>query len=995
MTCSTRLRLQPHRGVARRKYHWFQYAVAYLDYVLGLPTSCILSKLKDTPKDITELYNEIFDDIKFKPNWGPIVMRSFKWLQVHDGSSSSKLLLAAISQNSIGDSMGKYLEDIDKLLDACRFLLIRDDKFIRFSHESIRIFVQEYFMAEIEYRDFAATVILNTLLFYKPSAEPTLEIDELYQEALYNWRWYVYPLRNEKNVRYLLGKFFEKEPSPGYQDWLLYLADEILNLDFSDEEKANFVFSPREWLRPQESRIEYYYSIQSRLEGDSTRRLLMAFTAYYASKAKSTLATSSNFDEWEVLHLPDGYFSGSPTHNPQKSVVPTSKDLDDYENRNDGHGYVNHGKELQEMQLSYLHFSKWIASEFKSASFERESRFVRILQYSSTQPPEFQKQLARYFLLCVCSMPSDSDSCAQLADSTLINLNTYECQEYKYQHILEVCFNLSETLITPHFWDNSLDGYSMNVLYQPRIIEFLIDNGANVNFELGRHSTFSIYDFREDWTSFSDRMSSFILWERYGTPLIAAAAAYDAKNVDEIMSLLLDCGANINQVAEDGQYGTALIAACARPIKSAVERLLSLDGIDVNTRARKDGYSRYGTALIAACDNDKDHKDQYEIIEMLLEKGADVNITALTGSYGTALIAACSLDTASDGWGDNDQAGIINRLFKKGADTNITALAGYYGTALIAACAGCESGIVKIILERGAKVNTIVSIGHYGTALITACYFCDTNVVRMLLERDAEVNAEVLTGNYGTALIAACSAGANEIIHLLLAADANLNATVSVGDYGTAFSATCAKGKIRDVKQLLEKGAQPNISTEGVKYTSAFSAALAHKNIGIAITLLDQCEGIDSSSLPMIEDEVERMELFRGDYISTPDQIASLKDKEWKGQCQWATGRLSFALLCFSANQDLEWLKEDRQKAINYMSCFCHEENNLEAAYDMVYSLGVYVRKDAGVLENWRRVLREGPETVTSQGWDHFAGLLLGLFRDLCQSVYLGELEGR
>ncbi|GAB1312302.1 Ankyrin repeat-containing domain protein [Madurella fahalii] len=175
-----------------------------------------------------------------------------------------------------------------------------------------------------------------------------------------------------------------------------------------------------------------------------------------------------------------------------------------------------------------------------------------------------------------------------------------------------------------------------------------------------------------------------------------------------------------------------------------------------------------------------------DIVEILLEKGADVN--AQGGYYGTALQAAASE-------GDND---IVEILLEKGADVN--AQGGEYGTALQAAAFGGDNDIVERLLEKGADVNA--QGGYYGTALQAAA-FGGYDIVEILLEKGADVNAQ--GGEYGTALQAAASGGDNDIVEILLEKGADVNA--QGGRYGTALQAAASEGYNDIVERLLEKGA--------------------------------------------------------------------------------------------------------------------------------------------------------------------------------------------
>ena len=141
-------------------------------------------------------------------------------------------------------------------------------------------------------------------------------------------------------------------------------------------------------------------------------------------------------------------------------------------------------------------------------------------------------------------------------------------------------------------------------------IQLLLDHGADINATCGK----------------------------YGTALQAAAFNYRIHSI----RLLLDKGADVN--AEGGEYGTALQAASYACHLEVVKELLS-NGANVNARVGK-----YGTALQAALapapeDNKKlrVQKNQYstfDVLELLLDNGADITAYVEDSEFGDALTAA-------------------------------------------------------------------------------------------------------------------------------------------------------------------------------------------------------------------------------------------------------------------------------------------------------------------------------------------------------------------
>ena len=239
-------------------------------------------------------------------------------------------------------------------------------------------------------------------------------------------------------------------------------------------------------------------------------------------------------------------------------------------------------------------------------------------------------------------------------------------------------------------------------------------------------------------------------------------------------------------------YGTILQAASFGGHKEVVQMLLE-KGAEVNVQG---GF--YGNALQAASAGGHE-----TIVQILLKEGADVNVQG--GDDGNALQAASA--------GGHEK--IVQMLLKEGAEVN--AQGGFYGNALQAASAGGHETVVQMLLEKGAEVN--VQGGFYGNALQAASYKGHETVVQMLLEKGADVNAQ---GEfYVNALQAASAGGYETIVQMLLKEGADVN--VQGGDDGNALQAASAGGHEKIVQMLLKEGA--DVKDQGGFYGNALQAA--------------------------------------------------------------------------------------------------------------------------------------------------------------------------
>ena len=158
-------------------------------------------------------------------------------------------------------------------------------------------------------------------------------------------------------------------------------------------------------------------------------------------------------------------------------------------------------------------------------------------------------------------------------------------------------------------WDTETVAYEEDD-HSVQCIQLLLDHGADINAKCGE----------------------------CGTALQAAAFNYRIHSI----RLLLDKGADVN--AEGGEYGSALQAASYACHLEVVKELLS-NGANVNARVGK-----YGTALQAALApalKDDEHlrvqKNQYatfDVLELLLDNGADIRAYVEDSEFGDALTAA-------------------------------------------------------------------------------------------------------------------------------------------------------------------------------------------------------------------------------------------------------------------------------------------------------------------------------------------------------------------
>jgi len=186
-------------------------------------------------------------------------------------------------------------------------------------------------------------------------------------------------------------------------------------------------------------------------------------------------------------------------------------------------------------------------------------------------------------------------------------------------------------------------GYSSN-LPNPTVAKLLLKNGVNPNYSY------------------------------YGTPFLNYAAYHGSV---ELIKLLLEKGAKVNKT--DGNFESPLEAACWKGNTEAVKVLL-----EHGAKPNLWGGSPLHTAI---------KQGSVEIVKSLLEHGAKVN--KLDGSYGTPLERAWYTTPPN--------AEIIKLLLDKGADPNITIKWSGGDSLLHLAVKDRNMEIVKLLIDKGAN----------------------------------------------------------------------------------------------------------------------------------------------------------------------------------------------------------------------------------------------------------------------------------------------------
>lgn len=281
--------------------------------------------------------------------------------------------------------------------------------------------------------------------------------------------------------------------------------------------------------------------------------------------------------------------------------------------------------------------------------------------------------------------------------------------------------------------------------------------------------------------------------------LLLYAVSRDTEPALEIVRLLLEKGANVNQPS---RYKTALMHAASGGYVELV-RLFLAKGAEVNVQTDE------GTPLMMAV-----VAGRADIVKLLLAAGADVKAVHRTGDQALMMAARQrSYRTPAA----EPAAEILQLLLANGADPNAK---GQFGrTALMQANTAAK---VKLLVNKGADLQASDEQGE--TALMKAAARGDAVVVTALLESGAAVNARDNEG--ATALLHSLSREYYgyydqdvktlpqrrlEVAQLiLLAPNVDVNAQDSNGE--TALMRAVRLDSVATIKSLLARAADPNRS---------------------------------------------------------------------------------------------------------------------------------------------------------------------------------------
>jgi ankyrin repeat protein len=195
------------------------------------------------------------------------------------------------------------------------------------------------------------------------------------------------------------------------------------------------------------------------------------------------------------------------------------------------------------------------------------------------------------------------------------------------------------------------------------------------------------------------------------SPLMEAASTFFATNRGEMVRLLIQHGANLNQ--QDAEGRTALMHTLRYSDMDVIETLIKA-GADLDIQDNESN-----TALMMA-----EFGELTKVANVLKQAGASQK-----GLKEVELLQAVER-------GDRDR---VRVLLQENLDVN--ARIGET-TALCRAASKGHPEITKLLISAGADVNKRASEGYFNP-LLNAAYSGNLEVVKILLEADADVNVRI------------------------------------------------------------------------------------------------------------------------------------------------------------------------------------------------------------------------------------------------------------
>ncbi|NMG30635.1 ankyrin repeat domain-containing protein [Aromatoleum evansii] len=355
---------------------------------------------------------------------------------------------------------------------------------------------------------------------------------------------------------------------------------------------------------------------------------------------------------------------------------------------------------------------------------------------------------------------------------------------------------------------DSVDANAVNVTALMRaaraghvaLVKLLVKHGADVNRAL-------------PWAAGAGRAEvlELLLAQQPSREAINRAMVAAADTDLAVLKRLLDLGAAVDY-REDG--GDTALGYAAGALKLDAARELLARGANPNPD-KPDGWLPLHRAVYASRQEGKDLEHQLELVQLLLDEGAqlEARTRSMSDWQPTPLLLALHKPAPE----------LALFLIERGADVNAASAdrSGIDGqSALMVAATGGQAAVVDALLARDAAIGArngrgetalMAAAGGYGDAQMA--------IARRLLDAGAELDARSDSGS--TPLIRAAGSR-NDVLPLLLERGAAVNATTKNG--WTALMVAAQVGNDDYVRALLARGANARVLNEDGESAASLAA---------------------------------------------------------------------------------------------------------------------------------------------------------------------------
>lgn len=365
-----------------------------------------------------------------------------------------------------------------------------------------------------------------------------------------------------------------------------------------------------------------------------------------------------------------------------------------------------------------------------------------------------------------------------------------------------------------------------------KIVKAMLDNGEEVNMTMGeefpayiaaKNNSVEMLKFLEARGGYLNGVNN-----EGGTPL---SAAIENNSLEAVNYLAKNYSYDLNQKLPDGTY---LIMKAVKGSnyqtntdgKEIVKILLENQDIDVNCEVDTPNYYFDNIFAFSPLSISTD----LDILRLLINKGADVNLRSNTGS--TALMNTININK-------------IEFLLNNG--TSINAVDNENNTALTSILRNFDNevyyleltlldeeiitSVAKLLIEKGIDIQVVNNSGY--DAFLYSVKLNFTKLAELLIEKGTDIKRKNMNGQ--NALILSAKAGNYQLSKLLLDKGLKVNTVDNEGN--TPLILAILSENMELIKLLIEKGADLN-AKNSIGYT-ALDMIKASSNLKIKNFILN------------------------------------------------------------------------------------------------------------------------------------------------------------